>query len=57
MEESYNDTVLPNFNMIADLSCFYDRVGTYVDMVANLHRIVVEISTICFIRWPVHSFD
>jgi hypothetical protein len=55
-EESYNNTVLPNFNMVADLSSFYDRVGTYVNMVANLHWIVVEISAICFIWWPVHSF-
>ena len=53
--DSYDDTVLPNFNMVADLSGFYYRVGTYVDMVADLHWIVVEISTIRFIWGSVHT--
>lgn len=52
--DTHNDTVLPNLNMVADLSSFYNGVGTYVDMVANFHWIVVEISTIRFIWWPCY---
>ena len=48
---SYNDTVLSNFDMVADLRCFDNTVRADMDMIANLHRIVVEVASIGLVRW------
>ena len=51
--QAYDDTVLSNYNMIANGCCFNDRVRPNMNVVSNLHRIIIEISAICFIWWPV----
>ena len=48
---SYNDTVLANFDMVADLRCFDNTVRADMDMIANLHWIVVEVASIVLVRW------
>lgn len=35
--------------MVTDLSSFNNSIGTNVDMVAYFHRIVIEVSPICFV--------
>jgi hypothetical protein len=54
-----NDTVFPYLDMITNRCSFNDRVGTDVDMVANLHRIIVEIATIRLVRGSIagHPVD
>ncbi len=52
-KESYNDTILPDFDMISNGSCFDDAVGANMDIIANLHWIVVERAPVRFIRRPV----
>ena len=47
---SYNDTVLSNFDMVADLRCFDNTVRADMDMIANLHRVVVEVASIGLVR-------
>ena len=47
---SYNDTVLSDFDMVADLRCFDNTVRADMDMIANLHRIVVEVASIGLVR-------
>ena len=41
-----NDAVLPNLDVVPDSSGFYDRVGTNMDVVAYLHRVVVEVASV-----------
>ena len=48
---SYNDTVLSNFDMVADLRCFDNTVRADMDMITNLHRIVVKVASIGLVRW------
>ena len=46
---TYDDTVLPNFNMVANLSCFHNGVGANVNMVTDFHWVIVEVSSICLV--------
>jgi len=49
--ELANDTVFPDFDMIANGRSFHDRVGPNVNVVSYLHGVVVEISAIGFVWW------
>ena len=51
-EKSYNNAILPDFDMISDDSCFDDAVSAYMNIITNLHRIVVKSSPVCLIRRP-----
>jgi hypothetical protein len=46
---THDDTVLSDINVISDRRCFYYRPGADVDVIANLHGIVVEVASIGFI--------
>jgi hypothetical protein len=45
-DSTYDDTVFADLNIISDGGSLNDRVGTDVDIVSDLHRIVVEISAV-----------
>ena len=51
--ETYNDTVLPNLYVVSDSRRLDDGVRANVDMVPNLHGVVVEVPSVCFIWRPV----
>lgn len=44
-----NHAVFSDFDMVSNSRSFYDRVVPNVNMVSYLHRVVVEISAICFV--------
>jgi hypothetical protein len=50
--KTYNNTILPNDNMIPNRCSFDDGVGTNVNIVPNLHWVVIEISAIRLVWWP-----
>jgi hypothetical protein len=52
---THDDTVLADLDVISDGGCLDNRVGSDVDIVSDLHRIVVEISAVCFIWWSGYS--
>jgi hypothetical protein len=47
---AHNHAVLSDFNVVANSRRFDNGVGANVDKVANLHRIVVECTTISLVR-------
>jgi len=49
---TYNDTIFAYLNMVPDGGSLDDSVHSNVHIVAYLHRIVIEVSAICFVRWP-----
>jgi hypothetical protein len=49
---AYNDAVLPNLYMAPDLRRLDDRVCTDMHVVADLHRVVVEVSPVSLVRRP-----
>ena len=48
----HDNTILPNLYVIANGRSFYDGIGTNVNIVTNLHRIIVERATIGLVRRP-----
>lgn len=50
---TYYYAVLSNLDVVSDLGCFDDAVGTNMDMISNLHGVIVEVSAIGFVRGPV----
>lgn len=50
--ETYNNTILPNHNMVPNRRGFDDGVRTDVNIVPNLHWVVIEISAIRLVWWP-----
>jgi hypothetical protein len=38
--------------MIANSRSFYNGIGTYMNIVADLHRVIVECTTIRLVRGP-----
>lgn len=46
VRKTHNNAIFPNDNMIPNRRGFNDGVGTNVNVVSNLHRIVIEISAI-----------
>src|SRR5712671_5672094 len=52
VESTHYHAILPNLHMIADGRRFYDGIGTNVDEVTDLHRVIVECTAIRFVRWP-----
>ena len=50
--ETYNDTVLANLDVVPNRSSLHNGICTDVDVVADFHGIVVEISSIRLIRRP-----
>ena len=52
-EDTHNDTILPDLDMVPDLCGLDDSIRTDMYVVPNLHGVIVEISTICLIWRPV----
>lgn len=46
-----NKAILADFNMVSDSGCLDHAPSANMNMVAYLHGIVVEVSSISFIRW------
>jgi hypothetical protein len=51
-ERIHNHTVLPDLHMIPNGRRFYDGICTNVNIVTDLHRVIVECTTIRFVRRP-----
>ena len=51
-ERIHDNTILPDLHMVANSRRFYDGIGTDVDIVTDLHRIIVKCATIGFVRRP-----
>lgn len=49
MRCTHNNTVLADLNVVSDGCSLYHASRTYVDMITNLHRVVVEVSAICLV--------
>jgi hypothetical protein len=49
---AHNYTVLPYLDVVSDGCCFHHGARANMNVVANLHRIVVEVATVGLIRWP-----
>jgi hypothetical protein len=47
-----NNAIFSDFDVVANGCSFYDRIVPYMNMVSYLHRVVIEISTISFVRRP-----
>jgi hypothetical protein len=54
---THDHAVFPDVHMIANGRCFYDGIGTNVDKVPDLHRVIVECTAICLVRRPETSHD
>lgn len=48
----HNHTVLPDLHMIANSRSFYDGICTDVNIVTDLHRVIVECTAIRLVRRP-----
>lgn len=48
----HDDTILSDLYMIAYGRSFYDGICTDVNVVTNLHRVIVECTTVCLVRRP-----
>ena len=46
-----DDAVLSDLDMVPDGGCLDDRIGADVDVVSDLHGIVVEVASVCFVWW------
>lgn len=46
---TYDHTILPNFNMVANLSCFHNGVGANVNVVTDFHWVIVKVPSICLV--------
>lgn len=55
--KSYNNTILSYFHMTANSGSFDDGICADMDIISYLHRIVIEISTIGFVRRSVQPSD
>ena len=56
---TYDHAVLPDFNMVADLSCFHNGVSANVNMVTDFHWIIVKVPSICLVwrAWDAFVSD
>ena len=48
-EDTYDDAILPNLDMVPDGRSLDDGVRAYVDVISYLHGIIVEVSAISLI--------
>ena len=55
-----NDTILSNLNVVPNSCGFDDTVCADMNMVTDFHRVIIEISTICFVwgpRYEIYHWD
>ena len=48
--ETDDDAILPDLDVAPDGRSLDDTIRTYVHVVSNLHGVIVEIASECFIR-------
>ena len=48
-EDTYDDAILPNLDMVPDGRSFDDGVSAYVDVISYLHGIIVEGPPVCLV--------
>jgi len=53
MEHTYNHTVLPNLDMVSDRCCFDNGACANMDVISDLHGVVVEVPSIGLVRRPL----
>ena len=51
IRRTHNDTVLPDLDVVPDGGCLHDGIGADVDVVSDLHGIVVEVAAVCLVWW------
>lgn len=51
-DNTYNDAVLPNFDMVPNGRGLYNGIRTYMHMVSYLHGVIIEVPSIGLVRWP-----
>lgn len=54
---TYDDAVLSDFDVASDSGSFNDAVRTDVDVVAYFHGVVVEVTSVCLVRWSIKLLD
>lgn len=52
---AYDDAVLSDDNMVPNSRCFNDRVGADMNVVTDLHWIIIEISAVRFVWWSMRE--
>ena len=45
-----DDTIFSDLDMVPDGGCLHDGVGANVDVVSDLHGIVIEVAPVCLVR-------
>ena len=55
--DTHYDAILPDLDMVPNGRRFHNGIRTNVYMVADLHRIIVEVSPICLVRRPMQSMS
>jgi hypothetical protein len=51
-ERIHDNTILPDLDMVANSCRFYDGIGTDVNIVTNLHWVIVKCATVSLVRRP-----
>lgn len=51
-DNTYNDAVLPNFDMVPNGRGLYNGIRTYMHMVSYLHGVIIEVPSIGLVRRP-----
>jgi hypothetical protein len=51
-ERIHDNTILSDLHVVANSSRFYDGIGTDVNIVTNLHRVIVKCASIGLVRRP-----
>jgi ABC-type cobalamin transport system ATPase subunit len=52
---TYDNTILPNLHVVANSGGLDDRISSYVDVISNLHWVIVEIAAVGLIWRPTSS--
>lgn len=59
IRSAYDDAVLAYLYVVPDSSRFDDGVCANVNIIAYLHRVVIEVPSVCLVGWavstPVHQ--
>lgn len=48
-----DDAVFAYLDVVPDSGCFDDGVRANVNVVSDLHWVVIEVSSVCLVRWSI----
>jgi len=54
---AYDDTIFPNLDVIPDGGSLHNSVGTNVNMISDLHGIIIKVATVRLVRWSRNIKD